>query len=98
MDTRRLREGLAAIALLACLTVLAGCGEDSDDPGSGGSDTAAVLNELLKGVVAHGTGSAAALEEHVVAGKTGTAQKAMRGGYSPDRQQRSGSPAAPGVR
>ena len=47
--------------------------------------TAAVLNELLKGVVAHGTGSAAALEEHVVAGKTGTAQKAMRGGYSPDR-------------
>ncbi|MGZ8866713.1 MAG: penicillin-binding transpeptidase domain-containing protein [Thermoanaerobaculia bacterium] len=47
--------------------------------------TAAVLNELLKGVVAHGTGSEAALEEHVVAGKTGTAQKAMRGGYSPDR-------------
>jgi cell division protein FtsI (penicillin-binding protein 3) len=47
--------------------------------------TAAVLNELLKGVVDHGTGSEAALEEHVVAGKTGTAQKAMRGGYSPDR-------------
>ena len=47
--------------------------------------TAAVLNEMLKGVVAHGTGSAAALAEHVVAGKTGTAQKAMRGGYSPDR-------------
>ena len=47
--------------------------------------TAAVLNELLKGVVGHGTGSAAALEEHVVAGKTGTAQKATKGGYSPDR-------------
>ena len=47
--------------------------------------TAAVLNEMLKGVVAHGTGVEAALAEHVVAGKTGTAQKAMRGGYSPDR-------------
>lgn len=47
--------------------------------------TAAVLNEMLKGVVSHGTGKAAALDEHVVAGKTGTAQKAFRGGYSPDR-------------
>ena len=47
--------------------------------------TAAVLNEMLKEVVAHGTGKNAALLEHVVAGKTGTAQKAVRGGYSADR-------------
>jgi membrane peptidoglycan carboxypeptidase len=44
--------------------------------------TAAVLNEILKAVVARGTGDQAALAEHVVAGKTGTAQKAVgRGGY-----------------
>jgi cell division protein FtsI (penicillin-binding protein 3) len=47
--------------------------------------TAAVLNEILKAVVARGTGVNAALADHVVAGKTGTAQKAGRGGYSPDR-------------
>lgn len=47
--------------------------------------TAAVLNEILKAVVARGTGAKAALAEHIVAGKTGTAQKAVRGGYSPDR-------------
>jgi cell division protein FtsI (penicillin-binding protein 3) len=47
--------------------------------------TAAVLNEILKAVVARGTGGQAALAEHVVAGKTGTAQKAGRGGYSLDR-------------
>ena len=47
--------------------------------------TAAILNEILKAVVARGTGENAALEEHIVAGKTGTAQKATRGGYSPDR-------------
>lgn len=47
--------------------------------------TAAVLNEILKAVVARGTGMPAALAEHVVAGKTGTAQKAGRGGYSPDK-------------
>lgn len=47
--------------------------------------TAAVLNELLKTVVLRGTGSNAALAEHVVAGKTGTAQKAVRGGYSADK-------------
>src|SRR5205814_10729208 len=47
--------------------------------------TAAVLNEILKAVVARGTGENAGLEEHIVAGKTGTAQKAIRGGYSPDR-------------
>lgn len=44
--------------------------------------TAAVLNEILKSVVARGTGAKAALAEHIVAGKTGTAQKATRGGYS----------------
>jgi membrane peptidoglycan carboxypeptidase len=44
--------------------------------------TAAVLNEILKAVVARGTGLPAALAEHIVAGKTGTAQKAGRGGYS----------------
>jgi cell division protein FtsI (penicillin-binding protein 3) len=43
--------------------------------------TAAVLNEILKAVVTNGTGVQAALAEHVVAGKTGTAQKAGRGGY-----------------
>jgi cell division protein FtsI (penicillin-binding protein 3) len=47
--------------------------------------TAAVLNEILKQVVARGTGQPAALAEHVVAGKTGTAQKAARGGYSVDK-------------
>ena len=45
--------------------------------------TAAVLNEILKNVVSRGTGEQAALAEHVVAGKTGTAQKAGRGGYMP---------------
>ena len=43
------------------------------------------FNEILKAVVTRGTGQNAALEEHIVAGKTGTAQKAIRGGYSPDR-------------
>ncbi len=47
--------------------------------------TAAVLNEILKSVVSRGTGVRAALAEHVVAGKTGTAQKAVRGGYSADK-------------
>ena len=47
--------------------------------------TAAILNEILKAVVARGTGRAAALAEHVVAGKTGTAQKYFRGGYSVDK-------------
>ena len=47
--------------------------------------TAAVMNEILKNVVSRGTGGEAELEEHVVAGKTGTAQKAGRGGYYSDR-------------
>lgn len=47
--------------------------------------TAAVLNEILKVAVARGTGINAALADHIVAGKTGTAQKAGRGGYAADR-------------
>lgn len=47
--------------------------------------TAALLNEMLKAVVTRGTGTNAALAEHAVAGKTGTAQKYVRGGYSADR-------------
>jgi cell division protein FtsI (penicillin-binding protein 3) len=47
--------------------------------------TTALLNEMLKAVVARGTGRQAALAEHVVAGKTGTAQKAVKGGYSEDK-------------
>lgn len=47
--------------------------------------TAALLNEMLKSVVTRGTGTNAALAEHAVAGKTGTAQKAGRHGYVPGR-------------
>jgi cell division protein FtsI (penicillin-binding protein 3) len=47
--------------------------------------TAALVNEMLKGVVSRGTGSGAALTDHIAAGKTGTAQKAARGGYSADK-------------
>lgn len=47
--------------------------------------TAALLNEMLKSVVSRGTGSNAAVEGFPVAGKTGTAQKAGRGGYMPGR-------------
>lgn len=47
--------------------------------------TAALVNEMLKGVVSRGTGLRAAMTDHIVAGKTGTAQKAVRGGYSVDK-------------
>lgn len=47
--------------------------------------TAALLNEMLKAVVARGSGRPAALADHFVAGKSGTAQKAVRGGYSEDK-------------
>jgi cell division protein FtsI (penicillin-binding protein 3) len=47
--------------------------------------TAAVLNEILKQVVERGTGVNAALSDHIAAGKTGTAQKAVKGGYSADK-------------
>ncbi|TDI40986.1 MAG: stage V sporulation protein D [Acidobacteria bacterium] len=46
------------------------------------TETARRLTDLLVGVVERGTGQRAKLPSYVVAGKTGTAQKAVRGGYS----------------
>ncbi len=46
------------------------------------SRTAKQLTEILIGVVENGTGKIARLKGYRVAGKTGTAQKAERGGYS----------------
>ncbi|HEV8610892.1 MAG TPA: penicillin-binding protein [Thermoanaerobaculia bacterium] len=48
-------------------------------------ETARTLRSLLVGVVDHGTGKKAAIPGFVVAGKTGTAQKAGIGGYQPGR-------------
>ena len=45
-------------------------------------ETARRLKELLVGAVERGTGQRARIEGYRVAGKTGTAQKAVRGGYS----------------
>jgi membrane peptidoglycan carboxypeptidase len=45
-------------------------------------DTSRRLKELLVGVVERGTGRRAHIPGYRVAGKTGTAQKAVRGGYS----------------
>jgi cell division protein FtsI (penicillin-binding protein 3) len=47
--------------------------------------TLRALERLLEAVVEDGTGKTAAVEGYSVAGKTGTAQKAVAGGYSPDR-------------
>ena len=47
--------------------------------------TARELERLLEGVVTDGTGRAAAIAGYPVAGKTGTAQKAIDGSYSESR-------------
>ena len=49
------------------------------------SDTAARLTAMLVGVVEGGTGTQAAVDGYLVAGKSGTAQKAVKGGYSHDK-------------
>ncbi len=50
-----------------------------------GERTAADLRWLMWLAVAHGTGDQARLKSYLVGGKTGTAEKPSRGGYSRDR-------------
>ncbi len=47
--------------------------------------TAKLVMEMLRDAVARGTGRAASLPHHAVAGKTGTAQKVVDGSYSRER-------------
>ncbi len=47
--------------------------------------TARILTDLLEGVVEEGTGVLAAIDGVPVAGKTGTGQKALGGGYAPGK-------------
>jgi cell division protein FtsI/penicillin-binding protein 2 len=46
--------------------------------------TARTVSRMLEGVVEHGTGRRAAVEGYRVAGKSGTAQRPVKGGYSED--------------
>jgi cell division protein FtsI (penicillin-binding protein 3) len=48
-------------------------------------ETASAMNEILKRVVSEGTGKKAGIPGFVVAGKTGTAQKAIGHGYAKDK-------------
>ena len=45
-------------------------------------ETAATLRQIMEGVVERGTAKAAQIEGYTIAGKTGTAAKAIPGGYS----------------
>jgi cell division protein FtsI (penicillin-binding protein 3) len=60
-----------------------------------GAATARTLERMLEAVVEEGTGQAAAVPGYRVAGKTGTAQKPVPGGYSPDKHLASFAGFAP---